>query len=405
MITTQTLRQVHRPAADLDADRASSAARDLVFTYWHETWTDSARRQFMTPDRFVQTLLTHERVGRLLIADPYRMGASQLVRRLMGRRPVQAPARPHPTAIASPLRLRRRDGTGETQLRASYEAYDRRLHAGSLELGLRRPAVITTNPFYAAYAPLNWAGPVTYYAFDDWAGHDGYSRWWPDYERAYDAIRRRGHRVCAVSRHLLERLDPEGPGAVVANGVVPSEWHGPWTTPEWLSSLPRPWMLYTGSVHSRLDLDAVRDVAARFAGGSLIFVGPVASPAVASELSSIPGVTLREPTLDRAAIAGLTRAVDVCIMPHRRTLLTESMSPLKIYEYCAAGRPVAATDMSPVRGIHRNVMLVAEGQSFADGVERALAKGPMSEEDRNAFIDANAWGRRHDAILELAFSD
>jgi hypothetical protein len=29
----------------------------------------------------------------------------------------------------------------------------------------------------------------------------------------------------------------------------------------------------------------------------------------------------------------------------------------------------------------------------------------MSDQDRNAFIDANAWARRHDAILDLALSD
>ncbi|HEY8003558.1 MAG TPA: glycosyltransferase [Phenylobacterium sp.] len=405
MISTQSQRQICPPGADLDRARAGAPARDLVFTYWHETWTDSVQRQFMTPDRFVQTLLSHERVAGLLIADPYRMGASQIARRLMGRRSAPIPQRAHPTAVASPLRLRRRDGTGEARLRATYAEYDRRLGANAAEMGLSRPAVITTNPFYAAYAPLRWAGPVTYYAFDDWAGHDGYAKWWSDYRRAYQAIRTRGHRVCAVSQHLLDRLEPTGPAEVVANGVTPSEWRGAWQAPEWLRALPRPWMLYTGSIHSRLDLDAVRDITARIPEGSLIFVGPIANAAVARELAAIPTVSLHEPTLDRAAIAGLTRSVDVCIMPHRRTLLTESMSPLKIYEYCAAGRPVAATDMSPVRGIHRNVVLVPEGASFADGVQRALAKGPMSDQDRNAFIDANAWARRHDAILDLALSD
>src|SRR5258707_6385214 len=93
---------------------------DLVFTFWRETWADSKRRQFMTPDRLVQTLLAHRDVGGLLLADPYRMGPGQIVKRLLGRRPVPVPKRAHATEVVSPMRLRRRDGLGEATLRATY---------------------------------------------------------------------------------------------------------------------------------------------------------------------------------------------------------------------------------------------------------------------------------------------
>lgn len=384
--------------------RSTSAPRDVVFTFWHETWTDSMQRQFMTPDRLVQTLLVHEDVGRLLIADPYRMGPTQALRRMQGRRAHPIPQRSHPTGVVSPLRLRRKDATGTSSLRRAYVEYDRRVGVAATNLGLDRPAIITTNPFYAAYAPFDWSGPVTYYAFDDWAAYDGHSRWWPDYQLAYQEIRRRGHRVCAVTQHLLETLDPTGPGLVAPNGIVPEEWQEPWNVPEWLAALPRPVILYTGAIHSRLDLDAVRQITERFPTGSVVFVGPVAHPEVAVQLSAIPGVHVKAP-LSRRLIAGLTRSVDACIMPHRRNQLTESMSPLKVYEYCAAGRPSAATDISPVRNIHDHVVLVSDNKSFADGVQRALDIGPMTEADRQAFIRANSWRGRHDAILRFALAE
>jgi len=379
--------------------------RDVVFTFWHETWTDSVWREFMTPDRFAKALVTHPEVAGLLLADPYRMGPAQQLRRLQGRRPAPPPERPHPTGVVSPLRLRRKDGVGEAALRRTYRAYDRSLRAAADKLGLKSPALITTNPFYAAYGPLHWAGTVTYYAFDDWAAYDAHKRWWPDYIAAYAEIRRRGHRVCAVSQPLLNRVAPTGPGLVVPNGIVPEEWQPPWTAPDWLSELPRPHILYTGAIHSRLDIPAVRDIAARFPNGSILFVGPISHEEVANELRQIPAVHVRDSVVGRAALAGLTRAVDVCIMPHRRNPLTESMSPLKIYEYCAAGRPSAATDILPVRGIHEQVVLVQEGGSFADGVERALALGPIAEQSRQEFIKANSWRDRHDAILNLALKD
>ena len=393
-----------RDAGVAARELGATSQRDVVFTFWNETWTDSVFRQFMTPDRLAHALSTRAEVGGLLYADAYRMGLTQLVRRLQGRRPAATPTRAHPTGVVSPIRLRRKDGTGETALRRSYAAYDRRLRTAADRLGLERPAVITTNPLYAAFGPLEWAGPVTYFAYDDWTAHDAFSRWWPDILRAYAEIRRRAHRVCAVSHHLLNRIDPIGPGLVVPNGVAAEEWKPPWRTPDWLAPLPRPYILYAGAIHSRLNMAAIRETAARFPHGSLLFVGPTAHEHVAEELRGIPGVHVHG-AQTRELIVGLTRTADVCIMPHHRTALTESMSPLKIYEYCAAGRPSAATDIPPVRDIHERVMLAPEGASFADAVERALELGPMAESERQVFLRENAWSRRHDALFTLALDD
>lgn len=381
-----------------------SAPRDLVFTFWQETWADAVKRSYMTPDRLAHALLERPEVGSLLVANPYRMGPSQVYRRLQGRRMPPLPRRPHPTAMASPLRLRRKDGTGQGELRRTYVAYDRSLHAASTELGLVRPPVLTMNPFYAAYGPADWCGPVTYFAFDDWAAYDDHARWWPDYIRAYDEIRRRGHRVCAVSQHLLDRINPTGPGLVVPNGIAPEEWRTPLPPPDWVAGLPRPLILYTGSIHSRLDLDAVRDVSKRYSHGTILFVGPVSNHDVAHKLTQIPGVQLRG-SLPRTLVAGLTQSADACIMPHHRNPLTESMSPIKIYEYCAAGIPTAATDMASVRKIHKHIVLTQPGDSFADAVERAIAIGPMPEDQRQRFIDENSWAQRQEAILNLTFQD
>jgi hypothetical protein len=78
------------------------------------------------------------------------------------------------------------------------------------------------------------------------------------------------------------------------------------------------------------------------------------------------------------------------------------MSPLKVYEYCATGRPVVATDLAPVRNVHHRVHLVVEGASFADAIGKALNDGPMPEDDRQAFLMRNSWQGRHEQILDLA---
>jgi teichuronic acid biosynthesis glycosyltransferase TuaH len=64
---------------------------------------------------------------------------------------------------------------------------------------------------------------------------------------------------------------------------------------------------------------------------------------------------------------------------------------------------VAVSDLPSVRAVDPRIVLVPEGHSFADGVDEALSQGPLTEDDRLAFIDANSWSRRHEQILRVAF--
>ena len=110
------------------------------------------------------------------------------------------------------------------------------------------------------------------------------------------------------------------------------------------------------------------------------------------------------PPVDRPDLPGLVAAADVCLVPHVRTPLTEAMSPLKLYEYLAAGRPVAAVDLPPILGVSDRVSLATAGSSFLPAVEEALALGPASEDDRLAFILENDWKRRFELILDVALA-
>ena len=50
------------------------------------------------------------------------------------------------------------------------------------------------------------------------------------------------------------------------------------------------------------------------------------------------------------------------------------------------------------------LQLVGEDGDFAGAARAALALGRAEERERRAFVSANSWRSRHDALLELAFS-
>jgi teichuronic acid biosynthesis glycosyltransferase TuaH len=385
------------------APAASSAPRgDVVFTFSYMTWQGAAQRDFFMPeDRMAQSLLAHERVRGLLIGDTFRSLPVKLVRDRLNA-PVALPDRER-TGLLQPVRLRRDHPVSIRGVERAFADYDRALRRKAEQLGLEDPVVITAHPLLAGFADLNWARAVTFYAVDDWSMSPPYKRWWAAYEEAYRRIRERGLRIGAVSPGLREKLASGSASVVVPNGLEPSEWVGEPTPPAWLAGLPRPLLVYLGTLDARLNVRWLAELAAALPQATVLLAGPVGDARGLEPLRAIPNVQIR-PGLGRREYAGLLRSADVGLIPHVRSPLTESIEPQKIYEYLAGGLPVVATDLPPVRGIDPRVLLVPEHDDFAEAVGSAWANGRAAEDQRLRFVDANSWRARHDRLVELALS-
>ena len=380
------------------------APRDVVLSLCFITWEDAhLRGMHFPPDRLIRALIDAPEVGRLLVVDPYRDRLRVTAKRLLGRT-VDPAAENVGTAHLQPLRLGgHEDPTEIADLECRYGAYDRAVQGAAQRAGLVDPVVLTTNPFVAGFSPLQWASDVTYYVWDDWAAHPSYQPWWPALRDGYDRVRASGRRMCAVSQTILDRAQPSGPALLVPNGVEADEWTAPPQAPEWFQALPGPRLMYAGTLDGRIDVDLVVRTAQRFPDGSVVLVGLIADPEHLEPLRALPNVHIRPPVA-RPEITAMIHAADVCLVPHARNELTAAMSPLKLYEYLAAGRPVAATDLPPMRGIDDRVVLSGLEDDYVEAVVEALALGPATEERRLAFVDENAWSRRHADIIALALA-
>lgn len=403
---------LHPGPAASEAQRP--AARDVVFCFSYLSWQAAADRGwFGTEDRLARGLLTHERVDRLVVCDLARAWPARLLRDVqvgVTGREATFPAGER-ARLLRPTRLRREYPTSLGGARRACAALDRALERAARDMGLHEPAVIVAHPLLAGLADFAWAGPVTFYATDDWLAYEPHRRWWPVYEESFSLLRARSRRVAAVSAAALQRLAPTGPRAVVPNGIDPAEWCGAPGTPsaEWRGApgtpawARRPLLLYTGTLDERLDVPALLQIARALPQASVVLVGPLLAPEHLAPLRAAPNVTIRPP-LARPELLALVRAADLGLLAHRRLPLTRAMSPLKLYEYLAAGLPVVATDLPPVRGVHPSVELVAPGGNYAGAVRAALARGRAGEAERLAFVARSSWRSRHDALLDLALA-
>lgn len=384
---------------DKDA-RPGLGVHDVVFTM-RSTWSAAVNREFSYPeDRLAIALPTLERTRRVLVCDSFRSAPRKAVRAVV--KPERSPfSGDVDAAHYSPLRIRREDPRTVRDVARAYRGYERKVQRAAVRHGLVRPAIITANPLVAGFGDFSWAGPVTYYGWDDWATYEPHRRWWSVYQAAFELIRAHERRVVAVTGTILTRIQPTGIGAVVPNGIVPSEWAVLPPPPGWFVSRPSPRLLYVGSLESRIDVEQLRGLANDLPDASITLVGPLMDIEHFRPLASHPNIDIR-PRVSRQDLPGLVAHADVALIPHIRSPLTEAMSPLKLYEYLAAGVPVAAVDLPGTRGISDRVCLTEPGTSLTPAVRAALAGGRMPEPERLAFVGEHAWERRFNALLDVA---
>lgn len=380
--------------------RDGVSAYDVVFTM-RGNWTAAAHREFAYPeDRLALALHTLERTRRVLVCDAFRSAPRKAVRAIVKPDRCQFPGTTAAVHYA-PLRIRRQDPVSLRAVARSYRAYERKLQRAAARHGLVRPAVITASPLLAGFGDFKWAGPVTYYGWDDWGTYEPHRHWWPAYQAAFELLRTRRRRVVAVTETILNRIAPAGAAAVVPNGIVPSEWTTVGPAPDWFIARPAPRLLYVGTLESRIDVEQLRRLARDLPQSSITLVGPLLDPEHFRPLASHPNIEIR-PRVGRPELPGLVAHADVALIPHVRSPLTEAMSPLKLYEYVAAGVPVAAVDLPGTRGISDRVYLTAPGTSLTPAVRTALSRGPMPGHERLAFIAEHAWESRFEALLDTA---
>jgi glycosyltransferase involved in cell wall biosynthesis len=94
----------------------------------------------------------------------------------------------------------------------------------------------------------------------------------------------------------------------------------------------------------------------------------------------------------QAEIPGFVAHAAVCLVPFKASRLVEAVSPLKVFEYLAMGRPVAASDMAELRGLPW-VERAQDVLGFVRAVERSQAQRPEPAEVA-LFAEQNSWRAR-----------
>ncbi len=178
-------------------------------------------------------------------------------------------------------------------------------------------------------------------------------------------------------------------------------------------------VVYTGGLYQGRGLEELI-TAIKGLEAVLIVVGGTDESAVArlkSLAANVGAVNARfEGHRPPAEIPLYLSAADVLAMPYsRRTVApggvtTDYMSPIKMFEYMAAARPILATDLPVLHEVLRdgeNALLVApdDAAALADGLRRLLTDGALADRiarQARQDVEACTWDARAQAILNFA---
>jgi teichuronic acid biosynthesis glycosyltransferase TuaH len=136
--------------------------------------------------------------------------------------------------------------------------------------------------------------------------------------------------------------------------------------------------LYVGTLHpDRLDVDACLRLATalRGAGAHLVLVGPpLLDPLDLTRLEAAGAVVLG--ARPAAVVPAYLQHAAALVVPHRVDDFTDSLDPIKLYEYLAVNRPIVSTPVAGFRDQPADRVVTASPQQLPEAVLRVLSAPP-----------------------------
>lgn len=174
---------------------------------------------------------------------------------------------------------------------------------------------------------------------------------------------------------------------------------------------------YIGTLHEdRLDVELVIESARRLPSVNFVFIGPNSlTPENTRRLEELANVHIFG-ARSYEQLPAYMSAFDICITPHVVSPFTESLDPIKMYEYMATGKPIVSTACAGFRDLRDMNYIADSAGQFAQSVSAAIEEAAQSVGNgiNNAAGDAGArsrariewageqtWDKRVDAVEQI----
>ncbi len=269
------------------------------------------------------------------------------------------------------------------------------------ELGIEHPILWGYVPQAEALIEPLEPSLIVYHCVDDIAAQERIDT--ASFRAAEERFAARAELVLASAPALAKRLRTLSTNVLEAPNVADTDLFaaalGEGPLDPAMASLPAPRIVFTGAIVSiKLDMVLLVELARLRPGWSFTLVGPIGPGDPHTDVSAL----IAEPNIhllgarSYAQLPEVLRAADAGLIPYARNELTESIFPMKVYEYLAAGLPVIATPLPALTGV-ADVSSATDAAGIAALLDEALAE---DDEQRRAERSARAAAHSWDARLQ-----
>lgn len=172
-----------------------------------------------------------------------------------------------------------------------------------------------------------------------------------------------------------------------------------------IADLPHPIAGYIGNINEKLNIPLLASTAANLPNWQFVFVGQLyLKPTDSRPLQRQSNTHFlgRYPFED---IPSLIKGMDICLLPYTDTEFARYRSPLKLYEYLAAGKAIVSTNHPEVQEFSQWVNIAASSDDFVSAILHAYQHdSPESQSRRSRIAEAHSWDRRVDKMEQILTS-
>jgi glycosyltransferase involved in cell wall biosynthesis len=173
-----------------------------------------------------------------------------------------------------------------------------------------------------------------------------------------------------------------------------------------IASIPGPIIGFVGSLEKWVNLEWLIEIFSSKTDWAFISIGVVGSGREVQTLANLPNVHLLG-LKPKESLPGYLKKTDVAIIPFKISELGKSISPLKLFEYFAAGKPVVASDLPEISRYGELVKPAKSAGEFIRGIEEAL-----KEKENQTYLkklekaaEENSWSKRIEAYARYIWDN
>lgn len=210
--------------------------------------------------------------------------------------------------------------------------------------------------------------------------------------------------IFAVSPHLQAQHQRNGREAILLPNAVDTRsfaqaLNSATAIPADLSVLPPPRIGFIGWLYPKwIDIELLLELARRRPTWSFVMIGPK----VDWHPRDLPPNFHLLGQRPYHQLPAYLKGLDVCLVPFKDNAITLGASPLKLYEYLAAGRAVVSTPVPDLPSFAEVVWCARDVEEFIRCIEEALpvAHDPVLQKRRLEAIAPHTWDARAEYALQ-----